>query len=251
MKLRKILAVLVAFAMTLTMFGILASAQAGEPPEVISFGEIQVGEIVTFPQMRAAADDAGFDWPASSVARGGITASGVVRAHGSVTMIFGTAVGQGEVTVRFMDGTQVVFEFTVVPAQTTPIVLNVTTRQRGWTGASPPVWEDALDELGYNRSDVARATTPWIVRERGRGGNSFGQQVLNMNDGQIILVNVTYRSTLADAWIITASRYEFAWFGASLMPLLIPFVMIAQIAGTFCVWIGLERWQEREPEFRF
>ena len=181
-----------------TAFGVSASAIEGEPVAQAAI-DICVGQIVSVRQL---AQDAGYAWPSIPYTGVHVSCDGAVtdEKHGNDWhVIYGARAGQGSASV-YVSGAEFVVDFNVTAA-VNPLVyeLRVSNEERFTLDA-------LLAGAGYTADDVARYAY-WDNKTSGTAGILFSssprsfstnnngtgasQILLNMNDGRVILINVS------------------------------------------------------------
>ena len=188
----------------LMAFGVTASAIDGDPPPAAL--DICVGQIVSIRQL---VEDAGYSWPGTPYVNVQAASSGAVNCvkHGNDWhVLYGTAVGQGSVTVT-LPGTQSLSVSFHVSAASDPVVMEAS--MTSTASLSPAA---LLADAGYTPADIDKLAY-WDNKSTGgerleilygfsTHGNGTGksQILLNMKDGRVILINVTIEDPPRDKW---------------------------------------------------
>jgi len=236
----------------LMAFGVFAFAEEDGPP--LTF-DITVGEIFSIGQLL---EEMGYNL--SHVWK--IYCSGAV--YNSIDDwdrdIYGTAVGQGIATITFrmygMESFDISFNVT---AASNPIVKEMKAPLDGYFSIEP-----LLAEIGYAPEDVDRYIY-WVTEVYGSvyhgqmifdssatrystcgNDNSKNQILLNMKDGQVILINVNVTYTPAEL---------LRWFGGAILMniVIVPFIVFIpwNLYLMFGRITGLYGWTDVTPVLSF
>ncbi|MCL1952270.1 MAG: hypothetical protein FWF60_05520 [Oscillospiraceae bacterium] len=187
----------------LMAFGVTASAIDGDtPPAPPASIDITVGQIYPMEQL---VEELGGSYKTALGNRNvrGFTCSGAIRcSHFDPPVscgVYGARVGQGSITIDFFEGPSLSYSGFHVTAASNPVV-----KEAGMATKDSLSLLPLLEEMGYTADDIAQAAH-WDVKvemkltvlyggrysyqTHGNGG-AYSQILLNMTDGQIILVNV-------------------------------------------------------------
>ena len=203
---KKLIAIFLALTLTFTLS---APVFAGDEPDAPSSApvdiELTVGQLCPVRELVEGMELEYFD-DVSRRTLSKLEVDGAVRLavdNDYNRFVYGTAVGQGTLTLTFRDDEQlpVTFAFNVTSA-VDPIVREIEVKSNLVNGFSVV---PQLTELGYTLDDVEHYAL-WTVRSTGSGsttvygplsspviyGENIGlsQFLLNMKDGKIILLNV-------------------------------------------------------------
>ena len=273
---KKTIACILVVALLLCMVAMAASADNSSAPIVINinFGEIQVGQMVSVFDMWNRID---FDDEFGGMSSSTLTVSGdalrkaTADQRGSPLGVFGAKEGQGTATTTSWCNRQFVFHFTVVPNE------NVLVRNVSITTVQSVSIEEILTEFGYTFDGGERlamldttfgdvegnfifwdvlSSGGWLLRVQDNQISTQntvttgkGQVLVNMNDGQVILINIIVEPRPITWWqhiSRSISSQFYFWFLASsfflplllFTPLLVLLVPVSLISETISFFRG-------------
>ena len=239
-KLLKALALVLALTLA---FGVTAFADTGDAPASI---DITVGEIYPLQKL---VEELGGSYKTGMGNRNvrSVACTGAVRCSDHTwpdsTGVYGVRVGQGTIRIDFFEGESLSFGGFNVTAASNPVVKQASMSSSGSLSLLP-----MLEELGYAAGDIALAVH-WDIKTElknmtvlyGSGsyryathgnGEAHSQILLNMADGQIILVNLKIeraKETRDDFWqkMISPIGFFMHPMGWLLIPVA-PIIILAQ-----------------------
>jgi hypothetical protein len=274
MKKRSAIKALAFVLVLLTAFGVTASAIEGDPPPTPPTEiNITVGQIYPLKQLVEAF---GYTYNTGVNVVSSVKCSGAVNAaeDGGIWSIYGTAAGQGSVTINFRDRTpKIVFDGFHVTAAANPLVREMSVTTNEHFSIAP-----LLADLGYTPEDIERSTN-WDIKisawdwdadaaktmpilygggasyQTPGNGRGVSQILLNMKDGQVILINLKVGdkhfswSGLGAALLepLVSFLTPFGWFLIPLSPVLLPVWWIDALVRLF----SPEKYHQVRPELVF